>query len=177
MVLLFLSASGTWSSAFVMFILTPKSSLTFSIIARNSPSQWMVLMWNPALLFTRSTISITRQYSLCVRLSIGIALLNLIVQSIVVINPHSLTYIMSMQSSISRLCATSSSGILTVSSLTGVDFQRVDFQRVDFPFRLVMSAPKIFLAMFTSSVVTGQFLIAFILTNNLNVSIVGVPTI
>jgi hypothetical protein len=45
-----------------------------------------------------------------------------------------------------------------------------------FAMELTMSAPKIFSAMFTSSIVTGQFLIAFILINVLNVSIIGVPT-
>jgi hypothetical protein len=66
----------------------------------------------------------------------------------------------------------SSSGISILSYLTGEDLRLVDL-----PLRLDMSVPKIFLALFTSSVVTGQFLIAFILMSAYNDSIVGVPTI
>jgi hypothetical protein len=48
---------------------------------------------------------------------------------------------------------------------------------IDLPFRLDTSGPNIFSAIFISSTVTGQFLMTFIRSNDLNFSIVGVPTI
>ena len=64
-----------------------------------------------------------------------------------------------------------SEGISTRSFFTGLGFLPVDL-----PFRLDMSGLKMRLAIFTFSTITGQFCMAFMHSNALKFSTVGIPT-
>jgi hypothetical protein len=138
----------------------------------NSPSQLMDFTWYPRLLEARRITSRARYSSSATQLVRGTRLRNCIMQSMPVIIGIPFTNIISMQNTKFWCFSRSSGGISTRSSFTGLRLLLVLF-----PFSAPISAPNIFSAISTSSVVTGQLLMIFCCKICLKFATVGHPTI